>query len=140
MTWEQGFQIANSGAMFAWLALILLPRRLIVVRLLRYGAVGALAAAYVALVGLHLGGLDMAKFATLAGVRSLLNSDGAAVIGWLHYLAFDLFVGVWIAEQADQRGWPRLAQVPVLLLTFMFGPAGLLAFYLASPFGRRLTP
>ena len=50
--------------------------------------------------------------------------------GWTHYLAFDLFVGCWIAQDADRRGIGRIGQAPVLALTFVAGPAGLLLHYL----------
>ena len=44
---------------------------------------------------------------------------------WTHYLALDLFAGLWIAEDADARRIGRVVQAPVLLLTFLAGPAGL---------------
>ena len=44
------------------------------------------------------------------------------------YLAFDLFVGTWIASRAAALGWRHWQVMPVLALTFLFGPAGLLAF------------
>jgi hypothetical protein len=48
------------------------------------------------------------------------------VLGWTHYLAFDLFIGQWIAKDADHKGFSRIAQAPVLLLTLFAGPIGLL--------------
>ncbi|MEM9315304.1 MAG: abscisic acid-deficient protein Aba4 family protein, partial [Pseudomonadota bacterium] len=48
--------------------------------------------------------------------------------GWIHYLAFDLFVGAWIATEADRLGLSRLLQAPLLVATFMFGPVGLALF------------
>jgi hypothetical protein len=55
-------------------------------------------------------------------------SDGGMVLGWTHYLAFDLFVGLWIARDADAKGFSRLAQLPVLFLVLMAGPIGLLVW------------
>jgi hypothetical protein len=60
--------------------------------------------------------------------------------GWLHYLAFDLFVGAWIAERAGALGIPHLLVLPLLLLTFLFGPAGLLAFALLRALWQRRHP
>ena len=58
----------------------------------------------------------------------LLFTDGwAATAGWMHYLAFDLFMGAWIARTLMQAGLSRLWLVPLLPLTFLFGPAGFLA-------------
>jgi len=48
------------------------------------------------------------------------------VLGWTHYLAFDLFIGQWIARDADNKGFNRLVQLPFLFLTLMAGPIGLL--------------
>ena len=62
-------------------------------------------------------------------------SDGGVTVGWIHYLALDLFAGLWIAKDADQKEFSRLVQAPVLLLTFVAGPAGLL-LWLAVREGR----
>lgn len=72
-------------------------------------------------------------FGSVVQVRALFDVPGALVAGWVHYLAFDLFVGSWIAERAAVMKLHRALLVPVLLLTFMFGPAGLLAFVLLRP-------
>ena len=61
-------------------------------------------------------------------MRQLFDRDGLLAAGWLHYLAFDLFVGTWIARRAGQLGIAHVAILPVLALTFLFGPIGLLAF------------
>jgi len=49
--------------------------------------------------------------------------------GWVHYLAFDLFVGSWISIQADKIGISRLLQAPILVATFLFGPLGFVIFW-----------
>jgi hypothetical protein len=46
------------------------------------------------------------------------------VAGWIHYLAFDLFIGAWIVEDALSRGVPAWLSIGVLPFTFMFGPHG----------------
>jgi hypothetical protein len=48
--------------------------------------------------------------------------------GWVHYLAFDLFVGAHIAKSSAELGLPRWPLILLLPLTFMFGPLGLLGF------------
>src|SRR6266566_35749 len=58
----------------------------------------------------------------------LFSNRWLVLAGWIHYLAFDLFVGSWEVRDARERGIPHLAVVPCLLLTFMFGPAGWLAY------------
>jgi hypothetical protein len=49
--------------------------------------------------------------------------------GWIHYLAFDLFLGAWQARQAQRLGISHFLVVPCLLLTFLFGPIGLPVFW-----------
>jgi hypothetical protein len=98
------------------------------------------AVAYVLLFAVH--GMGDGGYGSLAEVRRLFDVPGLLAAGWLHYLAFDLFVGAWIAERAGALGIPHLLVLPLLLLTFMFGPAGLLAFALLRAVwrGRREVP
>ena len=62
-------------------------------------------------------------------MRSIFASDAGVTIGWVHYLTFDLFVGLWIARNADAHGLAtlkgRLIQAPILFFTFAAGPFGL---------------
>lgn len=115
--------------MLGWIALIVLPRWRPLMAALRYGLIGALALAYAALVFVWFFRVEGGGFNSVAEVRALFTSDPVLLAGWLHYLAFDLFVGVWIARRADAIGLSRLLQAPVLVATFMFGPVGLLLFY-----------
>ena len=97
-----------------------------------------LALAYVLLI---LGGREAfgeGGFGSIAQVRALFADDGALAAGWLHYLAFDLFVGAWIARDGAARGAPALLVLLCLPLTFLFGPAGLL-LYLALRLVLRRT-
>lgn len=141
--WQQLFGLTNAVALVAWGLLILGPRRLL--PWIRHAGVGLLCAIYVALVATALAGGfgprdgPAVDFTTIEGVRAIFASDGGVVAGWTHYLALDLFAGAWIAEQADRRGIGRLAQAPILLLTFMAGPAGLLLYFATARIsgGRR---
>lgn len=134
--WEQIFGAANLLAMLAWAVLILAPRREIVMRALFFGPVLVLALGYATGLVLVLSGIvptgGGADFSTIAGVRSIFSSDAGVTIGWVHYLTFDLFVGLWIARNADAHGLGdlkgRLLQAPLLLATFMAGPLGLATY------------
>jgi len=127
MDWGVLFSTASTAAMLGWLVLILLPRWPIVLDALSTGLVGLLCVAYSALM-LAFFFRSGGGFGSLAAVRTLFASDPVLLAGWIHYLAFDLFVGIWIARQADSIGLSRLLQAPVLLATFLFGPLGLLLF------------
>jgi Domain of unknown function (DUF4281) len=76
---------------------------------------------------------------TLDGVRDLLGSPVGAAAGWAHFLAFDLFVGRWIYLDSRERGRHPLLVAPILLLTIMLGPLGLLT-YLAVRAARPTSP
>ena len=73
-------------------------------------------------------GASEGSFASLAEVRSLFASDWMLLAGWVHYLAFDLFIGAWIAAAVERASLSRLWLIPILPLTFMFGPAGFFLF------------
>ncbi len=73
-------------------------------------------------------GQEEGGFDSLAQVKRLFASDWAVLAGWVHYLAFDLFIGAWIAREVAAKGMSRWCLVPLLPATFLFGPVGLLAF------------
>ncbi|HEX5644494.1 MAG TPA: ABA4-like family protein [Erythrobacter sp.] len=135
MNWDAIFGGANLLALISWAALILLPRWPALLSALLYVVVGLLSLLYATiLVGLMSGWMDpggsMAggNFSSIAGVQALFATKGGLTLGWVHYLAFDLFIGIWIARDADAKGISRLVQAPVLLATFMAGPLGLLVW------------
>jgi hypothetical protein len=68
------------------------------------------------------------SLSSLAGVRELFSNDWALLAGWVHYLAFDLIVGAWIAAQVERADLSRFLLIPVLPLTFLFGPMGFFLF------------
>ena len=68
-------------------------------------------------------------FWSLDGVMRLFKSPRVVLAGWIHYLAFDLMVGVFILNDASQYNIAHWLLIPCLLLTLMFGPAGLLAYF-----------
>jgi hypothetical protein len=67
-------------------------------------------------------------FFTLEGVMRLFKSPRVVLAGWIHYLAFDLMVGLYIVTDAASRGISHLWLLPALCLTLLFGPAGLLLY------------
>jgi hypothetical protein len=69
-------------------------------------------------------------FGSLPAIRELFANDSALAAGWLHYLAFDLFIGTWEAEDSERSAVPALLVVPCLALTFLFGPVGLLLYFI----------
>lgn len=127
MTPESLFSVLNLIALAAWLPLIVLPRWRWTATVVRLVAVPLLSAVYAMLVAAALPGNE-GGFSSLAAVRALFADPWVLLAGWTHYLAFDLFVGGWQVRDAQQRGVPHLLVVPALVLTFLFGPAGLLLY------------
>ena len=135
------FGFANNFGLLAWAALVaslFLPGiRRFVWPATQFAVPLAWALLYVLLLAQGLpeaeGGFD-----SIEGVRGLFANDSALTAGWLHYLAFDLFVGTWIARDSAERNVHALLVAPCLALTLLFGPAGLLAYFLLRlAFGRR---
>ena len=139
MNWDFLFGFTNAVALMGWVILAALPRGPKTMALVMYGGVAMLCLVYAVMFVLLFGNLvdpgrvagapaaDLSDY-SVAGIRALFASDGGIVIGWTHYLAFDLFVGLWIAKDADHKGFSRLVQLPFLFATLMAGPIGLLAW------------
>jgi hypothetical protein len=128
MTPDQLFSIANALALFAWILLIVLPRHRWISGILAPIAMPALfAAMYVSILVIQWKG-SHGGFSSLPAVATLFSQPWLLLAGWVHYLAFDLLVGSWEVRDARERGIPHLVVVPCLALTFLFGPAGWLAY------------
>lgn len=152
MNWDSIFSLTNAVAMLGWLALAVLPRKPLTLSAVLYLGVGLLCLGYATLIVLSVGHvIDPVRLAgtaepdlldySIAGLRPLFMSDGGIVVGWTHYLAFDLFVGLWIARDADSKGVGRLIQLPFLFVTLMAGPIGLLTWLLyRKTRSRRSSP
>ncbi len=85
------------------------------------------AALYIVLIAVHFPGARAASRRS-ATSRLLFGNPWLLLAGWIHYLAFDLLIGSWEVRDARDRGIPHLLLVPCLMLTFLFGPAGWLAY------------
>ena len=135
---EAVFRIANFGAVVGWIVLVLAAVfgwRRALTRFCGTLVPLLLATAYVVLLIAHWGGPQV-DFTSLAGVGAMFRQPVAVLAGWLHYLAFDLLVGVMVVERFLDDRMPRILLVPVLPLVFFFGPAGWLVFQ-AIRFARR---
>lgn len=139
MDWDGLFATANAAALPGWAIVLLAPRGG------RWRLLGLAPRIAIPLVlsalysGLMLGHLVTAGggFDSIRAVRHLFASDPVLVAGWLHYLAFDLLVGVALADRMDRADVARWVQMPVLGLVFLAGPVGLL-LGLAAEAGARM--
>jgi hypothetical protein len=125
---EDLFSLANTLALAGWTMLVLAlwgPRWLMLASGIALPAL--LGCLYTGLVLAYFAGAE-GGFSSLDAVARLLSGREMLLAGWLHFLAFDLFVGAWQVRTARREALPRLLVIPCLGLTFLFGPAGLLAF------------
>jgi hypothetical protein len=112
-----------------WLLLVFVPRWKWTARLIAGVLIPLLLALlYLYLVVAHFGQAD-GGFGSLAAVSQLFRNPYALLAGWVHYLAFDLFIGSWEVRDARRLGIHHLLVVPCLVLTFLFGPIGLLLYF-----------
>jgi len=130
--------IAQGVALLGWLALLLAPKlgrdairwaRLI-------GA--ALSIGYLALFLSAPEGLSgLVRDYTPKGIGAVFSDPRLALLGWVHYLAFDLWIGSWEAEEAARTRMPHGLLILSLVLTCMVGPIGLLFFLAVGRFRSR---
>ena len=144
MTPEFLFTLANQLALPGWLLLLTgllaqssnraLARQVAQASLWLGGRVVPLllSAGYAAAI-VHWWGSAPGGFGSLDGVASLFSSRGLLLAGWIHYLAFDLWVGRWQVDtlaNGPAFGWAvRICAIGCLVMTFLFGPIGLLLFH-----------
>lgn len=135
------FQAANSTALAAWILLLVFPRWKYV-RAVTVSVFSSLilAGAYAACLFLGMSGGAEGNFNSLEGVAKLFENPWALTAGWIHYLAFDLFVGSWISAHSQKNGISRWIALPCQVMTFLFGPTGLLLYLAVRALRNRSEP
>lgn len=119
------FRLANALVLPGWLVLVFLPRwkwgAALIAPVIIPVAMGAVYAycAVTYLIGAEGG------YGSLDEVATLLADPRGLLAGWVHYLAFDLFVGAGEVRDARRRGIHHGFVVPCLVATLMLGPIGL---------------
>ena len=140
MQWSTLFSALNLAAVCGWLVLIFVPRRWSGLTFVpRYAVPGVIALIYTALMGVHLA-QSGGWYGSIAQVRQLFTSDPVLVAGWGHYLAFDLLIGVMLADRMDRASVHRVVQAPIFITIFMFGPAGWLLGMLTEWATSKFSP
>jgi Domain of unknown function (DUF4281) len=130
------FRVANNIALLGWLILIFLPRWRWAPRLIGPVLIPMLLSSlYAALVVTQFG--HGGGFSSLSSVALLFRNPYMLLAGWVHYLAFDLFVGSWEVRDSQRLGIAYYLVVPCLILTFLFGPAGWLLYFLVRSVATR---
>jgi hypothetical protein len=124
------FSLSNLFVMPFWALMILVPRWRWTQRSVQIPFfVAILALLYAVLVISQLAALlPILSQPSVANVAALLGTPAGATIGWIHFLAFDLFVGRWIYLDSQERSISAWFVSPLLFLTLMLGPLGFLCY------------
>jgi ABA4-like protein len=136
MTAEQLFSLCGILAFAGWILLVATPRNARAMTVAGTVIPGTLSCIYLILFVFH-AAETRGGFSSLAAVAELFSNRWLLLAGWLHYLAFDLLVGTWETRDAVGRGIARWIVAPCLLLTFLFGPIGWLAYHVARSIHAR---
>lgn len=122
------FWIASNLALAGWLVLaagILMNRPMLRDRIAGLAIPLLLSLGYTLLVVIFWWKAE-GGFGSLADVQRLFTSPWVALAGWVHYLAYDLFIGAAMARRVMEAKLSRLFLLPILPLAFLFGPIGFL--------------
>ena len=127
---ETIFTLSNLFVLPFWALMIFLPHWRWTQRIMRsLWPVVVVAGVYTVLLLTQIGGVAGSLLSpTLDGIASLLGTPAGATVGWVHFLAFDLFVGRWAYLDSRARGISAWLVSPTLFFVFMAGPLGLLLY------------
>ncbi len=129
MSPEKIFSLCNTAAPIGWLLMVIAPRWIVTRKLVLSGIYPLLLGlVYLTLIVLYFGEAE-GNFGSLQGVAQLFANPFALTAGWIHYLAFDMFIGAWEVNDSQKHAISHFLIIPCLFLTFMFGPIGLLLYF-----------
>jgi hypothetical protein len=137
MNLHLAFQLFFAISGISWLLLIVFPRK----RAINFwlcgtivpSVIGAFYTILCAVYWFDAPGSFFDRFGSHRGMLSMFNSsEGLLLAGFVHYLAFDVFIGSWQARRATAAGWPYWLLFICLIVTLLFGPTGLLLFSVIS--------
>lgn len=130
MTPDLIFQYSTWLAMAGWIIIIIAPFTIVTTKFVKWGLIPILLSVIYAYLVIRYFGAAEGGFDSLDQVALLFQNKHALLAGWIHYLAFDLWIGCWEVEDAEKRGFSRWFVIPCLFLTLMYGPVGMLTYIL----------
>jgi hypothetical protein len=130
------FNLANMFVLIGWILLIFAPHWKMTQNIVLNGVVLILSVVYLSIFITILPEFSLESFSSLENVKALFQDDMAVALGWVHYLAFDLFVGAYIVRKGKEIGMARWQYTLCLLFTFMAGPVGFVLFSIFKQFKR----
>lgn len=139
MTVSDYFLISNAVVLPGWSLLAVLPAWKWTRILAAYVIPGGLSLLYLGIMISDVGNIR-GGFTSIESVRQLFQNEWMLLAGWVHYLAFDLFVGAWEVRDAQRLEVPHAFVIPCLGLTFLVGPIGLVAYFIVRAAVVRKLP
>lgn len=127
---ETLFNISGLFVLPFWILMIVAPHWRVTIRILRSPfVIIAPVIAYVILVLPQIGTLlPMVMRPKLSEIAALLGTPEGANLAWMHFLAFDLFVGRWAYLDSRERNISAWLMAPILFFILMLGPLGFLLY------------
>ena len=131
MTLNTVYMLANLLAVSAWILLVASVFSSQKVSLFAARTVPVVLASVYTVLMTGLLPFEGGGFDSLTSLAKLFAQPEIALVGWIHYLAFDLFIGAWQVQTARRDNLSKILVFPALLLTMVLGPLGLLFFLVA---------
>lgn len=132
------FKIANSIALVGWIVMAVLHYRPLTYKIVFNGIVLLLCLLYASVIMWSFSEpKNGGSFSSLEGVMTLFTNPKMVLAGWMHYLAFDMMVGLFIVKNSYENQISRWLVAPCLFFNFMFGPVGLLLYYILLSVKKR---
>jgi len=138
MTPTEVFSIANMIAIPMWVLMLFFSKWKVTRFLIDFKVIPlALAFMYAIYIFQAIQISGMMDFGSLTSVITLFTEENAVLAGWIHYLAFDLIVGMLVLDQNKELKINQLVMAPCLFLTFMLGPIGFLLFMIIKTIKKK---
>ena len=141
MNYEIIFNIYNTGILIFWLFLLVFPKSKLTQKMTDFPWIPlVIAFGYIYFLGTS-DSIFSVDFSSLSGLTEMFqnsNPRGVAA-GWLHYLAFDFWVGCWILRDSQKKGVKHAFIIFPMLFTFMLGPVGVIIYTLVPVSYTHLT-
>lgn len=130
MAAEQIFQYCTWLALAGWIILILALFFKIPYKTVTWAIIPVLLSVVYAYLVIVFFGDAEGGFDSLDELAKLFQNKHALLAGWIHYLAFDLWLGYWQFRDSKEKGVNKWFLIPCFFFTLMFGPIGLLMYLL----------
>ena len=126
---ETTINVCQNAAPIGWLLMAIAPRWKWTRRIVLSGLYPLILGLVYLLLIVFFFGQSEGDFGSLQGVAKLFENPYALTAGWIHYLAFDMFIGAWEVNDSQKHGISHFLVIPCLFFTLMFGPIGLISYF-----------